>query len=137
MKRPRTHEEKALAERSWLLRAWKRWHREERDAALAGPHGLMLAELLRIFANLKHVKPAQLIGFVRSIDWASVDAATKLVVIHEFNVAITAIREKNGLPPIDDGLPGEPDTPFRIVRAIVLTASPPDEGAHRGEARPA
>jgi hypothetical protein len=41
-----------------------------------------------------------------------------------------AIREKHGLVPIDDGLPGEPETPFHT------TPSPHDEGAHCGEARP-
>jgi hypothetical protein len=40
-------------------------------------------------------------------------------VVHELNTAITAIREKHGPPPIDDGLPGEPDTPYRAIRAIV------------------
>ena len=61
---------------------------------------------------------------------------TRLVVVHELNVALTTFREKRGLAPIDDGLPGGPDTPFRTIRAIVLTPSPPCEGAHRGEARP-
>jgi len=57
-------------------------------------------------------------------------------VVYELNTAITAIREKHGPPPIEDGLPGEPDMPYRAIRAIVLTPSPHHEGAHRGEARP-
>ena len=64
---------------------------------------------------LRSLQPAQLIGFVRSIDWASIDYATRLVVVHELNTAITAFREARGLPPIDDGLPGT-DTPFRTIR---------------------
>ena len=96
----------------------------------------MLSELFRMFSNLKHVQPAQLIGLVHSIDWASIDYNTKLTVIHEINTAITAFRVKRGLEPIDDNLPGDPDTPFRTIKAIVLTASPHCEGAHRGEARP-
>src|SRR5262245_6035446 len=31
---------------------------------------------------------------------------------YELNTAITTIREKHGPPPIDDGVPGEPDTPY-------------------------
>ena len=89
-----------------------------------------------MFENLKHVQPAQLIGFVRSINWAAIDYGTKLVVVHEVNVAITAFRVKHGLSEFDENLPDEPDTPFRTIRAIVLTPSPRDEGAHRGEARP-
>jgi hypothetical protein len=41
-----------------LLRSWRQWHREKREAALAGPHGMVLGELFRMFENLKHVQPA-------------------------------------------------------------------------------
>jgi hypothetical protein len=41
-------------------------------------------------------------------------------VLHEVNTAITAYRTKRGLPEIDDGLPGEPDTPYRVIRSLVL-----------------
>jgi len=50
----RTTEEK-LADDARLLRAWKKWHAEERAAVLAGPHGSGLAELFRMLENLKHV----------------------------------------------------------------------------------
>src|SRR6516162_1540521 len=92
--------EKELRDNARLLRAWKRFHREERDAVLAGLHGPVLSELFRMFKNLEHLQPAQLIGFVRSIDWISIDYDTKLVVVHEINSAITAFREKRGLEPI-------------------------------------
>src|SRR5262249_27798073 len=65
-----------------------------------------------MFANLKHVQPAQLIGFVRSIDWSAIPYNIKLTVVHELNIAITAFRVKHGLPEIDDGLPGEPTPHF-------------------------
>src|SRR5262249_37053741 len=106
-RRTATQAEKELADNARLLRAWKRFHREERDAVLAGPHARTLAELFRMFANLKHVKPAQLIGFVGAIDWAAIDYQTRLTVLHEINNAITKFREKRGLEPIDDALPGE------------------------------
>jgi len=125
--------DKELRDHARLIRAWEAFHREEREAALAGPHGTMLNELFRMFANLKHASPSQLIGFARTIDWAAIDYRTRLVVVHEVNNSITTFRTKRGLEPIDDGLPGEPDTPFRAIKAIVLT--PPREGAHRGAAR--
>jgi len=106
------------------LQAWKKFHCDEREGVLAGPHGAVLDELLRMFANLKHVQPAQLIGFARSIDWSAIDYNTKLVVVHELNTVITAIREKHGLVPIDDPLPGQPESPFRTIRAIVLAPFP-------------
>jgi hypothetical protein len=91
---------------------------------LAGPHGSVPNELFRMIANLKHMQPAQLIGYVQSIDWTAIDYNTKLVVVHECNSAITAYREKHNLEPIDDNLPGDVDTPFRTIKAIVLIPSP-------------
>jgi hypothetical protein len=44
----------------------------------------------------------------------------RLVVLHELNSAVTAYRTKRGLEPIDDGLPGEPGTPFRTIKAILF-----------------
>jgi hypothetical protein len=87
-------------------------------------------------ASCQHVQPSQLIGFVRSIDWTTIDCNTRLVVLHELNVAITRFREARGLDPIDDGVPGEPETPYRTIKAIMFPTSLPCEGAHRGEARP-
>jgi hypothetical protein len=129
--------QKKLADDARLLRWWKAWHREQREAVLAGPHGAVLGELLRMFKNLQHVQPVQLIGFVNSIDWTVIPYDTRLVVLHEINAAITRFREKRGVEPIDDALPGKPDTPFRTIKAIMFTtASPPREGVHRDAARP-
>ena len=133
MKRRNTAQEKKLADNERLLRWWKKFHREEREAVLAGPHSVVLGELFRMFKNLQHVRPAQLLGFARSIDWAAIDADTKLVTLHELNAAITRFREKRGLEPIDDTVSDEP--PFRVIKAIMFSASPPGEGAHRGAAR--
>src|SRR5262249_12696612 len=132
----RNAQEQKLADDAYLLRAWKKYHRDEREAVLAGPYGAVLVELFRMFKNLQHAQPTQLIGYAQSIDWSAIDYSTNLAVVHELNNAITALREKHGLEPIDDNLPGDPETPFRTIKAIVLTASPHCEGAHRGEARP-
>jgi hypothetical protein len=83
-----------------------------------------------MFKNLQHVQPSQLIGLIRSINWTSVDYDTRLVVLHELNNTITTFREKHGLR--TDGLSGEPDTPFRTIKAILF---PSNEGAHRSAAR--
>ena len=130
--RTAAQKEKELRDNARLLRAWKKFHHEEREAALAGPCAVTLAELFRMFANLVHVQPAQLIGFIGAIDWAAIDFQTRLTVLHELNTAITKFREKRGLEPIDDSVTDEP--PFRTIKAIIFTTSP-HEGAHRGEAR--
>ena len=123
MKRRSTAQEKKLADDARLLRWWKAWHREQREAVLAGPHGAVLGELLRMVKNLQHVQPAQLIGFARSIDWIAIDYDTKLTVLHEINSSITKFREKRGLEPIDDTVEDEP--PFRTLKAILFPARAP------------
>ena len=123
MRRRSTAQEKKLADNERLLRWWKKFHREERDAVLAGPHGAVLGELLRMVKNLQHVQPAQLIGFARSIDWIAIDYDTKLTVLHEINSSITKFREKRGLEPIDDTVEDEP--PFRTLKAILFPARAP------------
>ena len=122
--------EKELRDNARLLRWWKAWHREQREAVLAGPHGAVLAELFRMVKNLQHVQPAQLIGFARSIDWAVIDTDTKLVTLHEFNAAITRLRERHNMEPIDDTVEDEP--PFRQLKAILCPPNGAPTGAKPG-----
>jgi hypothetical protein len=124
MRRSKQERERERAGDAKMFRAWKAFHREQRDAALAGPYATTLGELFRMFANIECVQPTQLIGFIGAIDWGAIDYQTRLTVLHEINSAITAYRTKRGLEPIDDNLPGDPDTPFRAIKAIVLTPSP-------------
>jgi hypothetical protein len=126
MKR-RTAQDRKLLDDARLLRAWRKWHRDERDAVLAGPHAAVLGELFRVVENLQHVRSAQLIGFVKAVDWASIDAATKQTVMHEIDTAIIKQRERAGLAPIDDPLPGAPPNAFQVIHGI-LTSFPPDGG---------
>jgi hypothetical protein len=117
MKR-RTAKEQELADNARLLRAWKAFHREERDAVLAGPYATTLAELFQAFANIECVKPAQLVGFIAAVDWSAIDYQTRLTVLHEVNTAITKWRERQGLDPISDPL-GAPPNAFQIIRGII------------------
>ena len=121
--RRKSEKDKKLADDARLMRWWKAWHREQREAVCAGPHGAVLGELFRMLLNLKHVQPAQLIGLARSIDWVVIDYDTKLTVLHEINSSITKFREKRGLEPIDDTVEGEP--PFRTLKAILFPARAP------------
>src|SRR5262245_26510107 len=96
-----TKEQKKLAADAYLLRAWKKFHREERKAVCAGPHSAVLVELFRMLDHLEHVQPAQLIGLVQSTNWVAIDYATRLTVLHEINISITTLRTKRDLEPID------------------------------------
>jgi hypothetical protein len=116
MKRQRTAQEKKLVDDARLIRAWKKFHAEERATVLAGPHGAVLGELFRMSDNLAHIKPVQLIGFVNAINWTTINDDVRQVVLHEVGCAITKWRERNGLHPIDDALPGERPNIFLLIK---------------------
>jgi hypothetical protein len=118
--------DKELRDNARLLCWWTAWHREQREEALVKYPSL--AELFRLFRNLQHAQPVQVLGLASSIDWSVVDYATRLTTIHEFNNSITKLREKRGLEPIDDPLPGESESPFRQLKAILF----PPNGAPTG-----
>jgi hypothetical protein len=117
--RKKTATETALDERGQQVRAWRRWHREQLDEALAGPHGRTLERLLRFLESMTLQSAPALVELVRSENWKSADYVTRLVALHEINGAITALRERHGLAPFDDGLPGEPATAFGLIKDLL------------------
>jgi hypothetical protein len=129
MKRQRTEAEQKLADDARLLRLWKKWHRDELDEALAGPHGPMVERLMFILKELSRDSAALLTAYIRGVDWNAIDYPTKLTVLHEINTAITRLRERQGLAPINDPLPGERESVFRTLKQILLPAS---SGGHTG-----
>jgi hypothetical protein len=127
--RRRSAKNKELQDNTYLLRAWKKFHHEELEEALAGPHGAMVERLMFILSTLSQDSAPLLLAYVRGVDWSSVSHDTRLTVLHQINDRITRMRQRHGLTPIDDPLPGQPDNVFRIVRAI-LTPSPAHEHRH-------
>jgi len=115
-------EQKKLAENVRLMRAWKNFHREERDAVLAGPHGAVLSELFRLLENLQFAR--ELISAIEAVDWAAIDTNTRLIVLHEVNAAITRWRERAGQGPIDDALPGQPLRAYQLAKKIIKNFPP-------------
>jgi hypothetical protein len=117
MKHQQTAKEKELADNAYLLRTWKRWHREQLEAALAGLHRDVMG---RLMVKLKDLRSArELVVAIEAEDWTAVDADTRLIALHQINSAITKLREKQNLAPIDDALPGEPLRAFQLIRNII------------------
>jgi len=126
MKRRKSEKDKKLANDARLLRWWRAWHREERDAVLSGPHARTLAELFRAFSAIDCIQPSQLVGFIGAIDWSAIDYQTRLVVLHELNRSITKFRESQKLDPIDDPVDDDaPPNAFQVIRGILLSQSFP------------
>jgi hypothetical protein len=101
------------------------------EQALDGMHGDIMRSLM---AQLKDLRSArELVEFIGARDWSHIDADTRIVALHEINRAITKLRERMKLTPIDDALPGQPLRAFQLVRAIIDPKSFPQSA---GEARP-
>src|SRR6516225_10551924 len=129
MKR-RTTKEQELADRSRLAHAWRKWHAEQLKAALEGVYGAVLE---RLMAQLKDLHSArELVDFIAAQDWSVVDTDTRFTALHEINIAITKLRERNGQEPISDPLPGAPENAFRIIKNL-FKSFPPRAG-ERAEA---
>jgi hypothetical protein len=127
--RRRTAAQKALAERRTGYRLWVKWRRERLDELLAGPYGAPARALLDVCKNPK-TSPRELIAFVAAGPWAHADRDTRFEILSLLDGFIVKKREKAGLDPFDDALPGEPDSLFVILRAM-LADPPPDGGAAR------
>jgi len=121
---------KALADRAHLLRAWRRWHVEQLEEALADVHADVMS---RLMAQLKDLHSArELVDFIAAQDWSVVDTDTRFTALHEINIAITKLRERNGQERISDPLPGAPQNAFRIIKNL-FKSFPPRAG-ERAEA---
>jgi hypothetical protein len=79
-------------------------------------------------------KERVLFAYIRGIDWAAIDYAVRLTVLHQINAAITRMRERNGLLPFDDGFPDDRPNAFQMIRTILIPASEDaaPSGAHAG-----
>jgi hypothetical protein len=114
-----TKQEKELADNTRLLRAWRAWHREQLETALAGRHGSLVAQLMQTLRRLELQSGPELLGFIRAQDWRAIDADTRFILLHEINSAVTKLRERHGRAPFDDPLPGKRENVFRTIRSIV------------------
>jgi len=106
----KSEKEKELADRERLTRMSRRYHAEQLEQALAGIHSDVMT---RLMAQLEDLRSARAL------------ADTRAIALFEINRAITALRERQKLPPINDALPGEPLTAFQIIREIITKVSPP------------
>jgi hypothetical protein len=109
-------QQKKLNDDARLLRAWKHWHREQLDAALASAHGAAIAELMALLDRLTLSSAAALLACMQRIDWDTVSYDVRFTVLHQINQTIMRLRERNGLAAIDDPLPGQPDNVFRRIK---------------------
>jgi hypothetical protein len=117
---PRRSLDRELADNSYLLRQWKSWRDEQREEAVAGPNGSLVAQLLDVLRGLTLGGGAELVAFIRSQNWNCVDFDTRLCCLHEINDRITKLREQAGMPPFDDGFGPERINGFLIIKHMMI-----------------
>jgi hypothetical protein len=136
-RRSKTEEDKALRENAYLLRRWNKFHAEQLEETLAGVHADVMN---RLMAQLKELRSArELVAAVEAEDWSAVDANTRLIALHQINVAITKLRERaDEETPISDPLPGQPLNAFLLAKQIITDSrihgiAEPGSGASSGQ----
>jgi hypothetical protein len=117
--------EKAVAENDAQFRRYKRLQAAEREKLLAGPHGKDVSALI---LALKYLTPDSAPNLFRVLEYfawfEAADADAKQQILSLIDEAICRMRVQNGLPPIDDSLPGEEPTVFEICRANLGVLTP-------------
>lgn len=127
--------DKKLVDDARLLRAWKQWHREQLEQTLKGVHRDVLEQLMKQLNDLRSAR--ELVAFIEAQDWTAVDANTRLIALHEINIAITKLRVRAEQDPIDDALPDQPLRAFQLIRNIINPSNnqfPATCGERRAEA---
>jgi hypothetical protein len=102
---------------------YRMWRQQELDDVLAGDDGAKLKALIEQLDALTLDTIPQLAAFVRANGWHTAAATTLFVARRLASESIIRLREKNGLEPFDDPLPGEPAAPEQEVRAAFADRS--------------
>jgi hypothetical protein len=112
MKRQRPRQE--LDEEAYLRRAWRHSRATALEAVLAGPHGEAARALIDRLKNL--TTGAALVRLVQSGPWQTADSGTQAEILSVIDRAIVRQRERAGLTPFDDPLPGALPNVFIVLR---------------------
>jgi hypothetical protein len=116
VKRCKSEKDQKLQDDQRLLKAWHKWHAEQLAETLIGVHRDVFE---RLMVELKDLRSArELVDFIAAQDWSQVSADDRSIALHEVDSAIMKLRERNGLPSIDDPLPGQPDIAYRIIKIL-------------------
>jgi hypothetical protein len=112
--------EQGIADQLTQLRAYHRSQREQVKLHLVQPHEAEWRELTRRLARMTLNDGDALVERVRNARWLlDADLATRQAALSAISSRLITLRLINGYPPIDDALPGEPDTAFQIIRDVL------------------
>ena len=118
-KRAQTRAEKALAEREQQFVLWRKWRRERCESLRAGPYADAARDLIKLLDALTPDGADMLLERVRCGPWRDADPDTRFTVLALVDNAIIELRERQGLLPFDDPLPGQPANAFLVLREVL------------------
>jgi MoxR-like ATPase len=109
------HDDAVLAK---MYRAWRRGIRDE----IVRVHGRDFAALLRVIRALEWTRADRVVEHVHDAWWLRrADADTRLATLHYIDESLCRARIRYGLQAtFDDGLPGEPPSPFIKIRRLLF-----------------
>jgi hypothetical protein len=112
--------EKKLADDDILFRQWKKWHDERKANLLDGPYREAITKLSSYLENMQLSDGPQLVRFLKQSELRMADEDTRFETLSMCSLAITYLREKVGLNPFDDPLPGQPDDIFQLIKKELI-----------------
>lgn len=110
---------KLAEDKAELGKRWRKWRRERFDAVLAGPYGDAARATVTALEALTLENTGELVDMIAAGPWATAPAGTRSTLLSAIDIALVTARERAGLAPFSDPLPGMPPDAFQIIRKLL------------------
>jgi hypothetical protein len=125
---PLSAQERKLHNQAKQARVYRAYRRRQLKEQYSGKHKQGWHDLRKTLRQASIDNPENIIDHIAKAKWIhGADLDTRHLVLSIISSKIVRLRERNGLDPFDDALPGEPDTVFQIVRSMIMKR--PEPGA--------
>lgn len=113
-------QEKKMSEQAVQMRRYNGSHREQAELLAKGEYAAPWKALTQILRSLKLPEVEYLPGYIEQQSWLlNANLHTRQIALAMIHRAIMRERIRNGYAPLDDSLPGQPPTPFEIIRNLL------------------
>lgn len=112
--------EKKMRDQERMVRFWKAYRREAQDELKVSPFAKEIAGLRTFIRTMTPQSAPALVRLIQNSVWLKdADADTRYRLLTVVSDGIRRLREKHGMPPFDDALPGEPLTAYDQIKEIL------------------
>lgn len=123
---PVTALEKEQRRQQFQARRWRHDRRRRIREAVESAEHPGWKDLARILRRLDLERPEELLEHIQNAKWLSeAELDIRYLVLSIIDTAIIRLRERNGLEPFDDALPGEEPTVFELARRMIIPEGVP------------